>query len=273
MFRFDVTLQAETEQDMREWITCIQQANDGSPKTLGRRLESLDNKSLVDSVQASASSYSTTSSVSSCQSDQFQPGSPVRLSAKAKSTTTITTPKDISVMMSTSASSSSKISSAASCLSEITGLSTIGFPDNHHSNESSSSPRVVLYSSIPKQVEDATLTGSLSLAPTLVWESSTSHCAQNYSSLPEIWGVPWPLFGAVLFASKAPFRSADDETSIVSWPFCGDTNVSVPTDIVDYPQELVTETHALRQLFGGVKKELVLDGKNRVQKKPMIIAG
>lgn len=241
---------------MRDWISSIQQAKDAedSLKMLRRR-ESLDNKSLVDSVQPSSPS---TSSISSRQSNPFQSGSPVRLSTKAKSTTTITTPKDILVMLSTS--KSSKIS-GASRLSEITGLS-ITVLATEEDKDLSSSARVVLYSSTPQTPENATLNGSLSLTPTLVWESSTSHCAQNYSSLPEIWGVPWPLLGSVLFASKASFRSADGETSIVSWPFCGDADLNLPTDIVDYPQELVTENHVLRQLFGGVKRhELVLDGK------------
>ncbi|CDH50646.1 transcription factor [Lichtheimia corymbifera JMRC:FSU:9682] len=243
-------LQAETDDELRDWISCFQGATllykSRKPSSAGHR-ESMDNQSLVDSFPSSSPSPSSS----------FTAGSPTRVSPKSRSTTMITAPKDISVTLSGTAPLChlSRIAHP----DDISGLTSKPMDESQWSIDTASA--MVMYNSNSLSNYDGmSLITCLSLSPVLVWEAASLRGISGTYVPSTLWGVPWPILGTTLLGERSaslPSVIAVDKTT-VSWPLSRDSSLdmTVNLDNYDYP----TENILLRQLFGGISQdEVVLD--------------
>lgn len=250
--RTSYILQAETDDELRDWISCFQGATllykSRKPSSAGHR-ESMDNQSLVDSFPSSSPSPSSS----------FTAGSPTRVSPKSRSTTMITAPKDISVTLSGTAPLChlSRIAHP----DDISGLTSKPLDESQWSIDTASA--MVMYNSNSLSNYDGmSLITCLSLSPVLVWEAASLRGISGTYVPSTLWGVPWPILGTTLLGERSaslPSVIAVDKTT-VSWPLSRDSSLdmAVNLDNYDYP----TENILLRQLFGGISQdEVVLDGR------------
>ena len=277
-------LQTETLEDLRDWIACLNWTRrfDGD---ISSNKDQEENSSIVDSFQQSSSVSSNDSSSLSRSTSSLtaRPSSTStatatatarinRRSYKAKSTTTITTPKDIPVTLSTSKTPVYNNLPNNTKLHSISGLvfssSRSSFSTTHQQQEEQGSPSsAVTYVSNTLSKHGTSLMACLSLSPVLVWEAARSKSIQSTQVPDSLWGVPWPILGTMLIADKRSVVGqqgavTSTEKSGVLWPLACNSSSSLNVDISNY--ELQEDNNMLRKMFGGVKPdEVVLDGKSK----------
>ncbi|KAI8139083.1 hypothetical protein BJV82DRAFT_628160 [Fennellomyces sp. T-0311] len=240
-------MQAEREEELRDWMACLNwiRRPDDDPSS------NRDDSSIVDSIQqpSVSSESSPTSSLGR---------SPSRMSAKAKSTTTVTTPKDIPVTL-----SSAPLRSYMQDTTNFYNVSGLIFSCSPTSLSESGSPSAVAYVSNSLSNCGASLMTCLSLSPVLVWEAARSRSIQSVQVPDSLWGVPWPISGTMLIAdgrmsSVQPGSNVPTDKAGVLWPLARESTASLNVDIANY--ELQDDNEMVRKMFGGVKPdEVVLD--------------
>ncbi|KAF7724746.1 SNF1-interacting protein [Apophysomyces ossiformis] len=264
------TLQAETEQDMQEWISTFEKNQRSSQDTqmspTNNRPQSENSRRSVTSIMSSDSSW---------------PRSPVIVSAKAKSTTVVSTPTDIPVTLSMKMPSMSPFSNlsslsgiiASSTASLITSINSSGV--SSVSGSLSSHLTIVLVSTSPEP-EKIKLSESTSLTPLLVCEASKSGTQLLDSALaptttnisrhrapsavsPASWGLPLTFvpdaFENIESTNASSIASSTDR---IVWPLRPVEANFFDAGISEY--HLESKNIELRRLFGGViPSEVVLD--------------
>ncbi|KAG0174817.1 SNF1-interacting protein [Apophysomyces sp. BC1021] len=262
-------LQAETEGDMREWFATFERSH--------RITQDMPTSPTANRPQSQKSRRSVTS----INSDSSRSRSPVLVSAKAKSTTVVTTPMDIPVTLSTKMPSMSPFSNLCS-LSGIMASSSASLIASNNSTSASlvsgslpSHLTIVLVSTTPEP-ERITLSDSTSLTPLLVCEvgrsstqlldsaiapttSSISRHRAPSTSSPASWGIPLTFVpDAFENAEDTGVPSAYSFTDRIVWPVRPSDVSFFEPDISGYIME--SKNMELRRLFGGVTpSEIVLD--------------
>ncbi|KAI9260525.1 hypothetical protein BDA99DRAFT_560606 [Phascolomyces articulosus] len=263
-------LQSETTEDLRDWIYCLNWIR----RTEGENPSSKypDDSSIVDSFrQSSLSSSETSLSQSTSSLTARSSPSTNRRSYKAKSTTTVTTPKDIPVTLSTMKAPLYNNLPDTTKLHSISGLifsssrSSLTSPEQQGSSSDAlvGAPSAVAYVSNSLSNHGALLMTCLSLSPVLVWEAARSRSIQSVQVPDSLWGVPWPILGTMLIADKRTASvqngsmSPTDKAGVL-WPLARDSSSSLNVDIANYEHQ--EDNDMLRKMFGGVKPdEVVLD--------------
>lgn len=289
-------LQAETEEDMREWLGAFEKS-----KRLMLQTEQLDYKSGTPTAINATSATDTDSTVVN--------NSP----PKANSTTLIAKAKPTTMLDELPAvSTNSPLISTAS-----EGLAT--------EQQSSQKPSIVMLSTSPEN-DQKSLTQSTSLTPLLVWEASraslstsstlptsapSSPATQSFSaaalsldaaltdsdennqstngangnstangsatSTSSSWGIPWALVPSMFqggstddITSELPPTPGspnvpavtDAEGHQIIWPTRVDDSNVPKVELSGYPSDLDSRNRELRHLFGGVSpSEVVLTSK------------
>ncbi|KAI8393812.1 uncharacterized protein BYT42DRAFT_552309 [Radiomyces spectabilis] len=301
-----IALQAETEEEMRDWLASFEKA-----KRLMLQNEELDLHTLgqtADPGSLSAASDPSTPRPSMHQISETKSGT--KLSLNNSSTT-----MPISAMSSTSTLAVSKSS----------GTST-----------SATRPSIVMLSTSPEHQNTASLDSAASLTPLLAWEAaraapttssgpssvpsspafpsqSVSFAAENpsngnsaatnqpFSSQPpsssqqppssqtSSWGIPWTLVPSMFHNNNedtnldnplsptgtgASNNFADVDGCQIIWPTQHDDSNTPKVDLTGYDPSLEVRNRELRHLFGGVAThEVVLDTfLSTLKKKPQMNA-
>lgn len=289
MYRPSFILQAETEEDMREWMGVFEKS-----KRLMLQTEQLDYKSGAPStMNASATTLDT-------ESTSLLDNSPTTaLTAKAKPTT----------MLNELPAVSTNNSSLTDTISEVTATEK-------------QKPSIVMLSTTPEN-DQRSLTQSTSLTPLLVWEASraslsssatsatsapsspatqsfsaaalsldaalndtdennnntsgaagTNAANSNTNGASSSWGIPWALVPSMFqggstddITSELPPTPGSPNVAAVTdadghqiiWPTRVDDSNVPKVELSGYPSDLDTRNRELRHLFGGVSpSEVVL---------------
>lgn len=289
-------LQAETEEDMREWLGAFEKS-----KRLMLQTEQLDYKSGTPTAINATSATDTDSTV---VNNSPPKANSTALIAKAKPTTMLDELPAVST-------NSPLISTASE------GLAT--------EQQSSQKPSIVMLSTSPEN-DQKSLTQSTSLTPLLVWEASraslstsstlptsapSSPATQSFSaaalsldaaltdsdennqstngahgsstangsatSTSSSWGIPWALVPSMFqggstddITSELPPTPGspnvpavtDAEGHQIIWPTRVDDSNVPKVELSGYPSDLDARNRELRHLFGGVSpSEVVLTSK------------
>ncbi|KAI7855698.1 hypothetical protein BDC45DRAFT_544871 [Circinella umbellata] len=280
-------LQAETEEERRDWIASFANAK--------RFMLENEQLHLHTNPIAAISSPTVTMSDheinSSSESDSPRPtrnsmpvlqnGSDSTLSLPAIATSTTTQPQTPSstthsaVMLSTSADSRDQVSLATSTTLTPLLVHEAVKAQQPPSNTSSSSPPSS--PAAPSQSFAAAMGSSVS-------QQQAQHQQQQQQNGAATWGIPWGLVpnmfsgassGAadeeVSATPMSPTSATDSEGHPIIWPIRTD-DIAPKVELTRYSPELESRNRELRVLFGGVSpNEVVLDAFiSSLKKKPAV---
>ncbi|KAI8380980.1 uncharacterized protein BYT42DRAFT_643857 [Radiomyces spectabilis] len=267
--RSSICLQAETEEELQEWLACF----------LGNQQQ----RSKSDDTLFRDNSFSSQKSVSHATSDQNDPPcprSPRLVSSKSKSTTVVSTPTDIPVTLSTSFRSNLSGLSILSTMSGPSSPETMSLnqahsdtasvrtiktrkPSSRHPTSLANAPSMtpaLLEAAVQVNLDDATFgiskTGSLS--------------SRQDKGISVPWVLPWAIIPnrghsrrsdslTLRLRSSSESKTSPSERQPI-WPTNPPTVSLPPINIEGYASDLESKNREARYYFPEmVPKELVLD--------------
>lgn len=289
IFRPSFVLQAETEDEMREWMAAFEKAKrlmlqtDFKSERTNTNISVIDNDSTTTLAAADSISNLSVKSKPTTMVDEL----PAIVNNTNTTDTTITTEfveKPSIVMLSTSPENDQQSLTQSTSLTPLLvwEASRAAMNPNNTSNNITSSgspptsPVTQSFSAAAKSL-DATLKDYSEKEQVVSAIATTTNTTTATSS--SSWGIPWALVPSMFQSGSSDDISnelpptpggspnvpavTDSDGHQVIWPTRVDDSNVPKVDLIGYPATLDARNRELRHLFGGVgANEVVLSGKS-----------